>query len=75
MTQLDSKFLELLECPISHRPLVQVGDWLYSTDRDAPRRYPIRDGIPDLLVETAEPVSGDEFQRIMVEIGRTGPSE
>lgn len=75
MARLDDEFVGLLECPISHRPLVQVGEWLYSTDVDSPRRFPICDGIPNLLPEAAETVSPEEFGRIMAEVGRAGAAE
>ena len=35
---LDPELLTLLVCPESHARLVQVGDWLYSTDPATRRR-------------------------------------
>ncbi len=57
--------LEILVCPESKAPLVQDGDWLYSTDRETRRRYAIRDGIPNMLVEESEQISEEEFGRLM----------
>lgn len=57
--------LEILVCPESRAPLVQDGDWLYSTDRETRRRYAIRDGIPNMLIEESEQISEEEFDRLM----------
>ncbi len=70
MNRIDPGLLEMLACPESKAPLVQVADWLYSTNPHTRRRYPIRDGIPIMLVEEAETVSEAEFRRIMAEAGR-----
>ncbi len=57
--------LEILVCPESKAPLVQDDDWLYSTDRETRRRYAIRDGIPNMLIEESEQISEEEFDRLM----------
>ena len=57
--------LEILVCPESKAALVQDGDWLYSTDRETRRRYAIRDGIPNMLIEESEQISEEEFDRLM----------
>ncbi len=82
MTKIDDELLRIMECPIGHAPLVQVGDWLYSTDPETRRKYPIRDGIPIMLIEEAEVVEPDEFERVMAEAKQgedspniEGPSE
>lgn len=62
---LDPGLMEILVCPESHARLIQVGDWLYSTDPATRRRYPIREGIPIMLIEESEVVDEAEFQRIM----------
>ncbi len=63
--RLDPDLMAILVCPESHARLVQVGDWLYSTDPKYPRRYPIRDGIPIMLIEDSELVDPQEFERAM----------
>lgn len=77
MSGIDEKLLGIMECPLAHVPLVQVGDWLYSTDAKTRRRYPIRDGIPVMLIDEAEVVEPEEFNRVMSEAGRppASPSE
>jgi uncharacterized protein YbaR (Trm112 family) len=67
---MDERLLEIMECPVGHAPLVLVGDWLYSTDRETRRKYPIRDGIPVMLVEESQEVDTEEFDQAMATAGR-----
>ncbi len=67
---MDERLLEIMECPVGHAPLVLVGDWLYSTDRETRRKYPIRDGIPVMLVEESQEVDTEEFEQAMATAGR-----
>lgn len=67
LTTIDPKLLEIMECPVSHKPLVQRGEWLYSTDPATRRKYPIRDGIPIMLVEESAEASQEEFARAVGE--------
>ena len=60
---IDPEFLKILVCPLSKAPLIQIGDWLYSMDSATRRRYPIRDGIPVMLIDQAEQVDEEEFNR------------
>jgi uncharacterized protein YbaR (Trm112 family) len=62
---LDPELLDILVCPESHARLVQVDDWLYSTDPGTRRRYPIRDGIPIMLIDESQVVDEAEFQRVI----------
>jgi hypothetical protein len=64
---IDAELMEILVCPESHARLVQVGDWLYSTDSVSRRRYPIREGIPIMLIDESEVVAPDEFEQIMTQ--------
>ncbi len=50
--QLDPDFLEMLRCPLTHSKLRQEGDWLVAEVGGL--RYPVREGIPVLLVEEAK---------------------
>ena len=70
MTKIDENLLEIMECPVAHVSLVQAGEWLYSTDPDTRRKYPIRDGIPIMLIDEAEVADPEEFGRVMTEAGR-----
>ena len=57
-------------CPESHAPLREIGDWLVSTDAGTRRRYPIRDGIPVMLLEESEVMTEEEWEAAL----RTGDS-
>jgi uncharacterized protein len=62
---IDPELLGILVCPESHAKLVLVGDWLYSTDPATRRRYPVRDGLPIMLIDDSEVVDEAEFNRVM----------
>ena len=65
---IDPELMQILVCPQSHATLCQVGDWLYSADPGTRRRYPIRDGIPIMLIDESEVVEPDEFDRVMKQL-------
>jgi uncharacterized protein YbaR (Trm112 family) len=65
---LDPEFLKILVCPITKAPLIQRGDWLYSTHSSNRKKYPIRDGIPVMLVEEAIDLDEEEFRRAQDEV-------
>jgi len=67
MTKIDAELLRIMVCPVTHAPLVQLGDWLYSTDPTTRRKYPIRDGIPIMLIDESEVTDQTEFDRVMTE--------
>jgi len=63
--ELDPKLMEILVCPESKAKLVRQGDWLVSTDPATRRRYPIREGIPIMLIDESEVLSEEEHRKIM----------
>ena len=65
--RVDEELMKIMVCPISHAPLVQVGDWLYSTDPATRRKYPVRDGIPIMLVDESKVADQGEFDRVMAQ--------
>ncbi len=65
---IDPELMKILVCPESHARLVQVGDWLYSTDANTRRRYPIRDGIPIMLIDESQVVEPAEFQKVIQQV-------
>jgi uncharacterized protein YbaR (Trm112 family) len=65
---LDPELAKILVCPITKAPLIQSGEWLYSTNSANRKKYPIRDGIPVMLVEEAIDVDEEEFQRARDEV-------
>ena len=53
-TTLSSELLEILRCPLTRARLTQEGDRLVAAEPEgAGLSYPIRDGIPVLLVDEA----------------------
>jgi uncharacterized protein YbaR (Trm112 family) len=62
---IDPELMSILVCPESHARLVQVGDWLYSTDATTRRRYPVREGIPIMLIDESEVVDPEEFNKVL----------
>ncbi len=50
---IDKELLEILACPADKAPVVQESDRIVCTA--CGRRYPIRDGIPVMLIDEAEP--------------------
>ena len=71
ITKIDEELLRIMVCPLAHAPLVQVGEWLYSTDPATRRKYPIRDGIPIMLIDESEVTDQAEFDRVMSEASNT----
>ncbi|HLW47555.1 MAG TPA: Trm112 family protein [bacterium] len=52
MVAIDKELLDILACPVCKTPIRQDGDRLVCDT--CGRRYPIRDGIPVMLVDEAE---------------------
>ena len=51
---IDRQLLELLACPDEHHaPVREEGDYLVCTE--CRRRFPVKDGIPVMLLEEALP--------------------
>ena len=58
----DKNILRILVCPKTHLPLIQRGDELISVE--AKLAYPIRDGIPIMLINEARDLSQDELSKL-----------
>lgn len=58
---MDSKFLELLVCPVTKGPLEYDRERQELRSRSARLAYPIRNGIPILLENEARPLSDEEL--------------
>ena len=54
---IDQKLLDILACPLCKTPVKEEGDRLVCTH--CGRRYPVRDGIPVMLIEEAEGPSSE----------------
>ncbi len=53
---IDPELLDLLRCPLTRSPLRQEGDWLVAEVGGL--AYPVRDGLPVMLVEEAKLPAG-----------------
>ena len=62
---VDADLLEILRCPVTRSRLRQDGDWLVSEAGGL--SYPVREGIPVMLVEEAKLPPGvtsiEDFKR------------
>ena len=59
MSAVDDELLELLACPRCKGPLERAGGGEALVCPTCALRFPVRDGIPVLLVDEASPVAGD----------------
>lgn len=55
-TKVDPKLLEILVCPLTKGPLIYDAAAQELISRQAGLAYPIRDGIPIMLVDEARPL-------------------
>ena len=55
---LSQELLQLLACPRCRGALAQAGD-AFLVCAACALKYPVQDGIPVLLVDRAQPLSGD----------------
>jgi uncharacterized protein YbaR (Trm112 family) len=49
--EVDAELLAILACPLDKHPVKREGDYLVC--QDCHRHYPIRDGIPVMLIDEA----------------------
>ena len=57
---MDAKLLEILVCPLTKGPLTYNKDAKELVSKSARLAYPIRDGIPILLVDEARALTAEE---------------
>ena len=57
---IDPRLLELLVCPLTRQPLVYDRERQELVSRAAGLAYPIRDGIPIMLVDEARRLEAEE---------------
>ena len=53
---IDQQLLEILACPVCKTEVKLDAEWLVCVQ--CGRRYPIREGIPVMLIEEAQPPVG-----------------
>jgi uncharacterized protein YbaR (Trm112 family) len=59
-SDIDPKLLEMLVCPLTKGPLRYDRNAQELISEEARLAYPIRDGIPIMLVDEARPLRDDE---------------
>ena len=59
--EIDRKLLEILVCPLTKGPLSYDRERQELLSPQAGLAYPIRDGIPIMLIEEARSLSDDEI--------------
>ena len=59
-TDVDPRLLEILVCPLTKGPLTLDRERQELVSAEAGLAYPIRDGIPIMLVDEARRLDGDE---------------
>jgi len=57
---VDKKLLDILVCPVSRAPLIYDKERQELLCKASRLAYPIRDGIPRLMVSDARPLTDDE---------------
>jgi uncharacterized protein YbaR (Trm112 family) len=71
---VDRRLLEILVCPLTKGPLEYDAAKQELISRSAKLAYPIRDGIPIMLVDEGRPIDEDEAIPEAVQAPR-GPAE
>ena len=59
-TDVDPRLLEILVCPLTKGPLTLDRERQELVSMEAGLAYPIRDGIPIMLVDEARRLDGEE---------------
>jgi uncharacterized protein YbaR (Trm112 family) len=70
--QLDPRLLEILACPEDKGPLLYFADEQHLYNPRLRRRYPIRDGIPVMLIDEAVSVDDAEHERQLSKAASSG---
>ncbi len=73
-TTVDPKLLDLLVCPLTKGPLRYDRARQELVSEQAGLAYPIRDGIPIMLVDEGRPIDEDEAIPEAVQVGTRGPA-
>lgn len=61
---LSSELLDILVCPESKQPLIYFEEEEFLFCPESRLKYPITEGIPQMLTEEAEEVSEEEAQQL-----------
>jgi len=69
---LDPRLLEILACPEDKGALLYFADESALYNPRLKRRYPVRDGIPVMLIDEAESVDDAEHERLVAKADAEG---
>ncbi len=69
---LDPLLVEILACPQDKGPLLYFADEDTLYNPRLRRRYLVKDGIPDMLIEDAEDVNDAEHERLIAKAAADG---
>lgn len=61
--EIDPRLLEILVCPATKGPLIYRREAGELVSKRARLAYPVRDGVPIMLVDEARPLSDEEAAR------------
>ena len=61
---MDTKLLELLVCPVTKGPLTFNREAQELVSKSARLAYPVRDGIPIMLVNEARVLTDEEIEKL-----------
>lgn len=61
--EVDPKLLEILVCPLTHLPLRYDAERQELVSDQAKLAYPIRDGIPVMLIDEARDLEPEEVKK------------
>ena len=64
VTAIDPKLLEILVCPQTRATLVYDSEAGELLSKSAALAYPIRDGVPIMLIDEARGLSDEELARL-----------
>jgi uncharacterized protein YbaR (Trm112 family) len=70
---LDPKVLEMLVCPACRSRLYLIvgeEEFLQCRNGECRRRYPVREGIPVMLIEESEIIAPEEFAKLPFGLGQ-----
>ena len=62
--EIDPRLLEILVCPKTKGPLVYNKDTHELLSKKAGLAYPIRDGVPIMLIDEARSLNDDEIAQL-----------
>ena len=69
---LDPRLLEILACPEDKGPLLYFADEQALYNPRLKRRYPVREGIPVMLIDEAVSVDDEEDRRLVAKAEAEG---